>query len=74
VEAFLSPADSVLSVEDAIENVTDVAHPVAIQGPKRGPVYRPVLSLAVKERIGASGRTVEELIEAGLQAMRGDEE
>jgi hypothetical protein len=37
--------------------------------PKREPVYRPVLSLAWKERISASGRTVEELIEMALQVM-----
>jgi len=36
---------------------------------KRAPVYRPVLPVAMKQRIADSGHSVEELIEAGLKTL-----
>jgi hypothetical protein len=64
---------SISAYTHPIETLQPVTPPVAVQGAKREPVYRPVLSLAMKERIQASGATVEELIEAGLKAMEGRE-
>jgi len=73
VEAVLSHADSDMAKLSAIATDAPVTAVTLTQGAKREKDYRPRLSLEVKERIMASGATVEQLIEAGLQAMEGRE-
>lgn len=55
------------NVESCVEIAPNAAVPaVASVGAKRAPVYRPVLSLELKQRVTDSGRSVEELIEMAL--------
>lgn len=71
----LRPFDGGLDTSTSPAKVTPVTPPVSISGQSEGavgrkykPYFRPCLSKELEERIKASGRSVEELIEAGLNA------
>lgn len=69
LQAATNAVDTEMGIDTHTDNVTHVTPARTAQGAKREPVYRPVLSLELKQRVTDSGRSVEELIEMALATM-----
>ena len=69
LQAPTSAVDGEMGIDTHTDAVTPVTPATASHSAKRERVYRPVLSLELKQRVTDSGKTVNELIEMALATM-----